>query len=244
MLVLMVFAVAACGRPRESIVRRPGGYGAHLQHAEGHSRRAEQHREAARAADAVPLTQRYQCGDVALNDLATSGGERLTPTVPCWDVADETAARQRALAAREQRRADDERRAATRLVEDENAACRGLAEHELDHSPFEHRTAIAAVIPHREAGRIRGVRIVFRAVPGLTAAWMRQAIACHRARFERLGGPATYLPDDPSLVIGAIATVEMHGRHLEVVIASSDDGSARVALGRAQDLVRDRTAVR
>jgi hypothetical protein len=213
-----------------------------MLHAESHSRRAEQHRETASAADAVPLTERYQCGDVALNDLATSGGERLTPTVPCWNVADETVARQRYLAALEQRRADTERRAATQLVEHEIAACRGLSRRELEHSPFAHTSAIAAVIPHRETGKIRGVRIVFKSVPGLTAAWMRQAIACHRARFERLGQPTNYLPDDPSLVADATATVEMRNGHLEVVIASGDEGYARAALGRAQDLVRERTA--
>jgi hypothetical protein len=215
-----------------------------MEHADAHSRRAEQHRQAASNADAIPTTERYHCGDVALSDQSTSGGERLVPSVPCWDVAEEAAAHQRYLAAREQRRADAERRAATQLVEDELAACRGLPAHELEHSPFAHRKSIASVIPHRESGKLRGVRIMFKPVPGLTAAWMRQAIACHQARFERLGEPTPHLSDNPALVADATATVEMRNGRLEVTIASTDEVSARVALERARDLVRERTAVR
>jgi hypothetical protein len=103
---------------------------------------------------------------------------------------------------------------------------------------------IAEVIPHRERGEVRGVRIVFKPVLGLSPAWMEQAIACHRARFERLGEPADYLADDPTLVPGAEATVSLHAGHLEVLVETRDDVAAHVALGRAQDLVRARTAVR
>jgi hypothetical protein len=68
----------------------------------------------------------------------------------------------------------------------------------IEHSPFAHRQEIAEIIPHRERGQIRGVRIVFKPVVGLSPAWMEQAIACHRARFERLGEPPTYLADERS----------------------------------------------
>lgn len=216
-----------------------------MEDADVHSRRAEQHRQAARIPDSrATSADRYTCGDVALSDQSTSGGERLVPSVPCWDIAEENAAHQRYLAAREQQRADRERRTATHMVETELAACRGLPARELEHSPFAHRRAIVSVIPHRETGTLRGVRIVFKPVPGLTATWMRQAIACHRARFERLGEPPTYLPEDPTLLARATATVELRNGHIEVTIASTDDLSARVALDRARDLVGPRTAGR
>ncbi|HSR96502.1 MAG TPA: hypothetical protein VLM79_05485 [Kofleriaceae bacterium] len=216
-----------------------------MESADAHADRAERHRQAARPPDSLGGAERYSCGnDFGLSDQATSGGERLLPTVPCWDFAEENAEHQRFLAAREERIARTERREATAMVETEIAACRGLSAREREHSPLSHKKEIATVIPHRETGTIRGVRIVFKPVPGLTAAWMRQAIACHRARFERLGEPATYLSEDPSLVAKAEVSVETRRGHLEVLIATDDPASAQVALQRAEDLYRPRTAGR
>jgi len=244
-MILLTIVAAACARSNEPLVRHPRGYAAQMQSADAHEQRAEQHRQASRLPDSARNPgERYSCGDTSLIDQATSGGERLMPTVPCWDVAEENAQHQRYLAAREERIARTERRDATSMVETELAACRGLSEREREHSPFSHRKEIAAVIPHRDSGVLRGVRIVFKPVPGLTEVWMRQAIACHRARFERMGEPAGYLPEDPTLVAGTATTVDMRSGHLEVVIATDDGRSARVALDRARDLVGQRTAGR
>jgi hypothetical protein len=245
MLIVTLFTVAACESSGGPPARHPKGYAERMEAADEHSQRAEQHRQAASLPDTASSSpQGYQCGDVALSNEATSGGKPLAPAVPCWDIDEEFAEHQRFLADREQQRANDERRAAANLVEAELTACRGLSPRELEHSPFAHKKEIREVIPHREGGAIRGVRIIFKPVPGLTAAWMRQAIACHRARFERLGEPATYLPDDPTLVSGAVATVELFNGHLEVAIETTDDLTGQVALARARDLVRPRTAGR
>jgi hypothetical protein len=245
-MLLVSILAAACSRPHEPLVRHPQGYAAQMESADAHAERAERHREASRLPDTVKNgSERYSCGnDGGLSDQATSGGERLLPTVPCWDVAEENAQHQRYLAAREEGIARTERREATAMVETEIAACRGLSAREIEHSPFAHKKEIAAVIPHRDAGTVRGVRIVFKPVPGLSESWMRQAIACHRARFERMGEPAGYLPDDPTLVAGAVATVDMRSGQLEVLIETSDPTSTRVALGRARDLIGARTAGR
>jgi len=240
---LAVILVAAAGCSRQAPPPR-GGYAAHMAAADEHSRRADAHRQAAGGPHSAPNLDNYQCGDRNMSDQLTSGGERLVPEVPCWDPTEESAERHRAAAAREQQRARQERRAATSLVEAEIAACRGISPEEVDHSPFAHRKAIAEVIPHREGGQVRGVRILFKPVLGLSAQWMQQAITCHRARYERLGEPPTYLTDDPTLVHGATTTVTLNGGRLEVLVVTRDDVAANVALGRAEDLVRPRTAVR
>jgi hypothetical protein len=224
------------------------GYGAHMEAAERDDRLADAHRRAAGPPDTQINPDNYRCGDVDLDEQLTSGGKPLMKfgahSVPCWNPAEEYAQRQRLAAERLHRRAQDQRRAATNLIEAEIEACRGISPAEIEHSPFAHRREIAEVIPHRERGEIRGVRIVFKPVVGLSPAWMEQAIACHRARFRRLGEPPTYLSDDPTLVSGAVATVSLHRDHLEVLVETRNDVAAHVALGRAQDLVRPRTAVR
>jgi hypothetical protein len=240
--------VVGCGGSPPLPRTEPHGYGARMAAAERDDRLADAHRRAAGPPDTLANPGNYRCGDVDLDEQVTSGGKPLVKfganSVPCWDPAEEYAQRQRLAADRLHRRAQDERHAAANLIEAEIAACRGISPAEIEHSPFAHRQEIAEVIPHRERGQIRGVRIVFKPVLGLSPAWMEQAIACHRARFERLGEPPTYLTDDPTLVSGAVATVSLHRGHLEVLVETRDEVAAHVALARGQDLVRTRTAVR
>jgi hypothetical protein len=244
-LVPSVIVASACGGSREPLVRRPQSYEDHLASAKEHAARADARRRTAPADERDPThPSGYQCGDVALSDQTTSGGERLVQAVPCWDTTEKSVAQHRWGAADEDRLADAERREAASLLEAERTACRGLRRRDLEHSPFAHRREIAEVVPHRAAGVLRGVRIVWKPVLGLTAGWMQQAIACHRARFERLGEPATYLPEDPTLVANATVTVEQRGDHIEVLIETRDATSSHVALGRAMDLVGPRTATR
>jgi hypothetical protein len=176
----------------------------------------------------------YRCGDPALNDQLTSGGERLTSWAPCWDTVEEA----------ELVRSGRAIPRSAALAEAELVSCKGISERELAHSPFAHKQAIEAIIPHREAGQLRGVRVVFKAVPGLTADWMRRAIACQRARHEVLSTPS-YLLDDPTLVDGAdIAVYRQPGGKIEVVVATQDSHAAQLALSRAQELLREQAALR
>jgi hypothetical protein len=211
--------------------------------ADEHGARAEDERQAIKAPDtAGQAGEGFQCGDTVMSDQVTSGGERLVQATPCWDTHEELVSHHEDIAQREQRAANQERRAANALVEAENTACRGIAARDLERSPFAHRREIAEVIPERDGKLVRGVRVVFKPVPGLTAAWMTQAIGCQRARFERMGEPASYLPEDPSLIARATTEVELRDGHIEVSIESRDDVNATVALARAQDLVRPTTA--
>jgi len=241
----LVIAAVGCGGSQPLPRTELHGYAARMEAADRADQLADAHRRAAGPPDTLINPDNYQCGDVDLDEQLTSGGKPLIKlgarSVPCWNPAEENAQRQRLAAERLHRRAQDERHAAAGLLEAEREACREISPAEIEHSPFAHRQEIAEIIPHRERGQIRGVRIVFKPVVGLSPAWMEQAIACHRARFERLGEPPTYLADDPTLVAGAVATVSLHRGHLEVLVETRDDVAAHVALGRAQDLVRTRT---
>ena len=96
-------------------------------------------------------------------------------------------------AEKERAAARNEREQAAALAAAEQTLLQGHPGTRAHASPFAHRKAIAQVIPHREGGVVRGVRVVFKPVAGLTVDCMEQAIACHQARFAALGKPATYM---------------------------------------------------
>lgn len=184
----------------------------------------------------------YTCGDPVLVDQVTSGGEELTTSVPCWDTDEETEHAAREAGDVELVRAQATYRgelAAAQLVH-----CKGIPERELTHSPLAHRKSIEEVIPHRSGPEVAGARIVFKPVPGLTASWMKKAIACHQARHAALGRPASYLPEDPTLVEGADVRVTQNGNRIEVLVTTPEPAQARVALERANGLLRPKTATR
>ena len=86
--------------------------------------------------------------------------------------------------------------------------------------------------------------VVFKPVPGLTAAYMRKAIACQQARFAFAGMPASFMPEDPTLLDNTKATVFERGGHLEVLITTESDVEGAVSFARAQDLLHPQTAAR
>ena len=240
--ILVGALLIACGSsPR--VAPGPRGYAEHMAAADRHEARADDEYRAARSTPVDP-TATYQCGDRVLADQAMSGGAPLTPAMPCWDTAEESTSHHRFEANRERRLAHEHRIAAANLVDAERLACRGMPAQELEHSPFSHAKEIEQVVPHTDAGKVIGARIIFKPVLGLDAAWMRQAIACHRARFERMGEPPTYFPEDPTLVAGAEVRVEDHRDHIEVVVTAKGDVEQHVALARAKDLVSPQTATR
>ncbi|MEO7732237.1 MAG: hypothetical protein ABIY55_14790, partial [Kofleriaceae bacterium] len=166
MFVLATCVAAACASSRPPVASHPRGYAAHMEAADEHSARADDHRQQAKIPDnKLASGVGYQCGDTVMSDQSTSGGQRLVEATPCWDTNEELANHHEAVAEREQRAANHERRVATTLVETELTACRGIAPRDLERSPFSHRREIADVIPHREGSTVRGVRVVFKPVP-------------------------------------------------------------------------------
>ena len=175
----------------------------------------------------------YSCGDTVLADQATSGGQPLTTFMPCWDYQDEAEHDHLVMAPGAPTDAGTERQAANGLVESEIAACAHIPVRERDHSPFAHRRSIAQVVPYFESGVLHGVRVVFKPVVALSAAWMRADIACHQAHVAVLGAIPESLRQDPTLVDTAEVTVSDAGGHLTVLVRSDSADQAALALAKA-----------
>jgi hypothetical protein len=241
----LLLAACATNRPQHA---HDGSHGVagHEASAEDHEQAAVAHDQAAAEANRRSGLDSYDCGDPELFSQSTSGTEPVDFNyMPCWNIDEETAIRHQDAAARERRAARVDRARADALAYAEHANCRGIPKQELDHSPFAHRQSIQEIVAHRDDGEIKGVRIVFKPTPGLTAAYLRRAIACNQARFVALGNPPTFFSaQDPTLVEGATVEVTENSSHIVVFVKVRDDVQAAVAFARAQDLVTQRTAVR
>ena len=119
----------------------------------------------------------------------------------------------------------------------ETEFCRGMPPDELSHTPFSHRQDIASVEPYVEGGKVKGARIHFKAVRGLDAEWMRQAVLCHRARAAMIGYDPTYMDYDPTMLVGInVAVTETKGT-VHVLVRSDSEETCAVVQARAQALV-------
>jgi len=236
----LIFALVAtgCGGSRAT-PSRPLGVDENLAEARRHEAEAQQHDRQAEAAE-TRTTRVAACSDVVAADQVTSGGERLLSHSPCWTASDDEA-HHRALAADLRHDAQLHRQRADALAAAERVACADMPKNELGHTPFMHREDIATVTAVVERDRVRGARIRFRPVPGLTADWLRAAIACHQARSAALGWPPTHFGYDPTLLAGTTVTVETHGTAVLVTVRSDDDATAQAVYGRAEDLLDPET---
>ncbi len=208
-----------------------------------------------RAVRAAPVGD--ACGDTVLNDQLTTGGYQVTSYIPCWDTQDEadldhvdstpargpspvpTSAPAQLPGARSPvvpPTASAERQAVRALPETEIVACGTIPRREREHSAFGHRRSIAKVTPYYETGTLRGVRVDFKPVVSLTAAWLRQDIACHQAHVAVIGEIPATMRQDPTLVLGAEITVSDANGHLSVLVRAEAPDQAARALAMAQGM--------
>jgi hypothetical protein len=234
-LPFIALGLAACGgSPRGS---RPLGVGDHLAEARRHETDAEREEQIAGDVDAASRKRPPVCGDVVVADQVSSGGERFHGTVPCWSSEQSTADRHRAEATRLRADARMHRARARELLEAERASCGTLPAEEMDHTPFAHLEDIVWVGAELDGAKVRGARIRFRPVEGLTEDWLRTAIACHQARAAALGYDPTYMGYDPSAVAGTAVEVIADDDGVLVIVRASDDAAALAVYGRAEELV-------
>jgi hypothetical protein len=162
----------------------------------------------------------------------------------CWgDVADPNA-EHAARAERHRELAAKHRGAATALARAEAQSCVGIAESDRDMSPFAHRDDIRSVQPVQEnqqvgkgtVSRQVGARVVFRAVPGMTAEWLQRLVDCHLARAAAAGNEMPEMDYCPLMLKGVTARVSSVGDGFAVDIRSSDPATQDAILKRVNAL--------
>jgi hypothetical protein len=233
-VLCVMCGLASCrSNPQIASSTEPGSWTEHMQAAQQHDQQAAEHEEIAAHNEAIAGNWSYNCGDQVLNDTLTSGPYHLMTWQPCFDVSEEAAEHYRFLADRERKAARQERVAAADLVRQQEIACAGIPPQEREHSFFAHHREISDVIPHRVAGKVRGVWIVFKPVAGMNADWVRRDIACQRARWAVKGETPDNAAGSPALVAGADTQVFDRDGHVEVLVTTEDEESAQVALARA-----------
>ena len=227
-----ILAAVACGGGRQRPERLSAA--GNLAEADRHDRVAgEQQRlyEESRKAEGRPI----QCYDQRLP--GPSVGEPTRVLRPCW-TQERWAAGDHLDAARAQRKeAARHRTVAASLLRAERAACQGLGEDEMSHSPFFHREDILRVEEVRVDGELHGARVLFSKVPGLDAPWMRRALACHQARAAAMGFSDQVMSYCPLMIAPTTVTVEDLGGVIAVTVMARRDWEIAAVVGRANDLL-------
>lgn len=230
--------LAACASSAK-VPPRPMGASDHLAVAQRCEDDARHHDELAADAEARKAQDGgLICGDRALAQQATSGGETLTPRPPCWTTEADAVARHRTAAAQLRADARAHRALARQLVGAAREACESLPENELVVSPFSHADDLRSVDAVVEGDRVRGARIRFKPVAGLDAAWLERSLSCHQALAAAVGFEPTYMPTSPAAVEHARVVAVDTAAGPEVEIRSDDPAAALVIYARAEELLR------
>jgi hypothetical protein len=82
-----------------------------------------------------------------------------------------------------------------------------------------------------------GARVVFRALPGMTAEWLQRVVSCHLARNASVGFDMPEMSYCPLAVKGASATVNSTGDGFAVDIKGADAASIDQIIKRAKTLL-------
>lgn len=170
---------------------------------------------------------------------------RLRPGAACWTSTVNPTAEHLDEAKKYQRMAAEQRAASQTLRDAEARACVGLTDVDRDVSPFAHKEDIAGVDlvrastpPNAPQGRVDGVKVTFRAVPGLSVAWLQRVVDCHIARSAALGYDVPQMKYCPLVPKGATAQVTQAPNGIAVTITSSDPSSIPDIVQRGEALAQ------
>ena len=205
-------------------------------YAEANRHDAEAARQDALAAETAQQPATYPCGDTVIHDQSTSGTERLTPR-PCWSVELSPTERHKLQAERLRDQAAEHRHVAKGLLDAERVACEGLAVEDMEHTRCWHRGDVLSVEAELSGARLRGARVLFRQVRGLSVEWMQRALACHQAHAAALGFAPTNMSYCPTTVAGATFEVTQASGGILVIVRATDDDVAALIYSRAEALL-------
>jgi hypothetical protein len=164
----------------------------------------------------------------------------------CWTSRVNPTRRHLAHAAEHRREAEAHRAAATALRTTETAACIGISAADRDESPFDHVDDIIRIEPLRggvqryfDAPQTEGVVVVFRSVPGMTAAGLQHLMDCHVARNAAVGNAPTRMRHCLLVPRGVSATVTTVADGFAVTIRAPDGDTAHELFVRADHLLAE-----
>ena len=230
---------SSCGSKKPP-PKQPKGVQALLIEAKRCEKEAGSHDDMARV-EAEPhgaSGHKDRCADRSIDHASTTGGEPLTVFHPCWTVELHPGDHHRREAERLRADAARYRAEAQALEEMEQRTCSGLSQDAIDHSPFFHGEDILRVEPYQDEEVLRGARVLFRKVPGLTVGWMRQAVECHLARAAVMGHSTRFQPYCPLMLEGVTVAVSETAEGIEVLLRAKRDDIAAAVLGRVQDRIQ------
>lgn len=179
----------------------------------------------------------------ASEEAAATCAAAVAPDEGCWSDVERPDDATRATAEEHRARAAEHRAAAAALRDAEERACVGIAENDRDMSPFAHRADIASVsvleedvpVGRTTMHRRRGARVVFRARPAMTAAWLQRVVDCHLARNAVEGSMG--MDYCPLAIPGVRASVEEIRAGFAVDVVADDEAVVDEVIRRAQALV-------
>jgi hypothetical protein len=204
-----------------------------MESAQHHEQRAAEHEELSiEAKDAFHDPGSWVCCDTVIQDQVTTGGQPVTYSHPWYNIHVEPWWRNHRAAQSERDAATSERKAARDLAHSALAACAGVPERER--SLLSQLDVVAEIIPHRVTGQMRGVTLVLRPNPLLTADRVRRDLQCGRAMWALHGERLDEGTDDPTLVPGAEVEVHPLGDRVVVIVSTRNDEVAQLALARAR----------
>lgn len=241
----LAFTVSACGSSG------PTPHDASTVHHEAEA--ALEDREAAEHAaqyDPDAATVRSRCRPTGRGVSSTGTADVEFDVGFCWTSVVNPTAKHLEQAKQHRKLAAEHRAASQALLQAEEKSCAEIAPDDRDISPFEHvddilrvtkvladeKPALKGGAPAEHSSALAGVRVVFRAVPGMTVESLQRVLDCHLARNASLGHSVPEMPDCPLVPNGISAKAEVAEEGFAVHILATDPKVADEVYARARRL--------
>lgn len=222
---------------------------------EPHAMTAAEHQAAGRAENQASLQHQKEAQDAASQRVVAATGPvstNVTGVCPAdyarltcfaqWTSFRNPTEEHLAQMKRHRDVAQRHRKASKAMRDAEARACINVPDADRDISPFFHREDIksAAIIlgpgVSGGGGPEEGARVVFSALPGMTAEWLQRVVDCHLARNAVIGDAEGAMSYCPLAVPHVTATVTSVRGGFDVSVRSSDERGIKEVIRRVTAL--------